>query len=283
MCGLVGKRPTMPDQLANEMHELNDSIIKLATDAKAVRNELQRNKKFRWIIGIGTVILAILLLITLIAFNRENNDRKNATKAGKLKDAQIQAVLNCVEDWSAKFTKRSDALSKSSTIRTNALDKVVRDVFKVPFSQAELAKDGKAYLIASDEYNAAVKNNPIPPAPTLGCKIPTAVPSTPKTVPTATHTITSTPTPIAIPTKFTQTVNVPGSAGKNGTTYITTTKTTPGQIATLTIIATATVTKTVTPPPRIITVPGITITISIPPLLRPRNFPITTPDSSGGG
>jgi len=51
----------MPDQLANEMHELNDSIIKLATDAKAVRNELQRNKKFRWIIGIGTVILAILL------------------------------------------------------------------------------------------------------------------------------------------------------------------------------------------------------------------------------
>lgn len=268
----------MPDQLAKEMHELNESIITLGVDAKAVRKELQRNKKFRWIIGIGTVILAILLFVTLVAFSRENNDRKNNAKAGRLKDAQIQAVLNCIEDWSAKFTKRSDALAKSSTIRTNALDKVVRDVFKVPFSQAELAKDGKAYLKASDEYNLTVKNNPIPPAPTLGCKIPTALPSTPTSVPTTTQIITTVPTPTGVPTKFTQTVNVPGTAGRTGTVYITTTKTAPGQIATLTITAVATATKTVTPPTRTITVPGITITISIPPILQPRNFPIVLPD-----
>lgn len=268
----------MPDQLAKEMHELNDSITKLASDAKAVRNELQRNKKFRWIVGIAIVILVILVIITLIAFGRENNDRKNAARAGKLKDAQIQAVLNCVEDWSGKFTKRSDTLAKSNATRSNALDKVVRDVFKVPFIQAELAKDGKAYLKASDEYNAALKNNPLPPAPTLGCKIPTKVPTAPilksNLVPTSTVTATSTTTPTLTnaPTRFTQTVNVPGGAGKTGTIYITTTKTVPGQIATLTI--TSTTTKTIIPPPRTITLPGITITVTIPPILQPRNYPL---------
>lgn len=73
----------------------------------------------------------------------------------------------CVANWADQFTNRTTTLSAASTVRSNALDKLVRSIATKDQGQESAAYN--AYLKASDEYNRELKANPPPTPPKLRC------------------------------------------------------------------------------------------------------------------
>lgn len=147
--------------------------------------------------------------------------------------AQLRALLDCIQRWATATTVRSAALTKAADARQQALDRLLRDAF-TGASPAKLRADGRAYIKASDAYDAVAKKHPVPQPPRLHCVLylqppapspsPRPAPTRIKTVPTTVHAAGATVTATVV-----RTVLLPG--------------------ATITETVVRTVTRTVTVPP----------------------------------
>lgn len=142
--------------------------------------------------------------------------------------AQLRALLDCIQKWATATTVRSAALTKAADARQQALDRLLRDAF-TRASRVRLLADGRAYIKASDAYDAVVKKHPVPQPPRLHCVLylpPPTPPPAPKRTPTPRGTPQSTVTVV-------HTVPLPGAT----------------VTAFVTVTVTRTVTRTVTVPP----------------------------------
>jgi hypothetical protein len=125
--------------------------------------------------------------------------------------AQLRALLDCIQKWAAATTDRTSALAEAANAKSDALDRLLRDAF-TGAAQARLAADGRAYIHASDAYNQALRQHPIPRPPQLHCVLylpPTPPPVKPEPSPTRPRRAAPTPTPASTVTVV-RAVPVPG-------------------------------------------------------------------------
>lgn len=106
-----------------------------------------------WLLVVSLVVSIAAVGLTVVLFS--------------IAAAQQKSDLKCVTDWANQSAARSDRILNLSTAKNVATD----DLFR-----AVAAKDAKAfdkalseYLAASNDYNNALKANPLPSSPQLQC------------------------------------------------------------------------------------------------------------------
>jgi hypothetical protein len=100
-------------------------------------------------------VLALLLvvMITLPAFIR------------------VETLIDCINDWSSESTARGNILREANNKKADALDAVMRAAISQPPDRDLLVLKLNEYVARSDEYNAALRDNPVPETPELRCDL----------------------------------------------------------------------------------------------------------------
>lgn len=114
------------------------------------------------LIGILTLVAAVLVVVTL--FTSVIAITKTSHQANR-----NQEFITCVSNWADETAKRTRVITRLNTLRTDALDAVVRDVASGINDRKKFAYDLNVYVSASDAYKIALKQHPIPKSPKLAC------------------------------------------------------------------------------------------------------------------
>jgi hypothetical protein len=80
---------------------------------------------------------------------------------------QQEALIECVQAWGDATVARTTLLSDLASVRSDALDRLVRTVAEQ--DEAKFAEALADYLVKSDEYRDALAQHPVPVAPGLRC------------------------------------------------------------------------------------------------------------------
>lgn len=84
-----------------------------------------------------------------------------------------RAVSSCISDWANATTSRNSILTELSSQRSHRLDLLVRDIALPARSRGEarrrFRRDLVKYIDASDNYNKALAEHPIPKPPSVRC------------------------------------------------------------------------------------------------------------------
>ena len=79
-------------------------------------------------------------------------------------------IIDCVTEWADASTGRSETLTQLNQNRTSSLDLLVR---AIAMSDRQLFRDRLTdYIEASDEYERALAQNPVPESPKIECNSP---------------------------------------------------------------------------------------------------------------
>lgn len=169
-------------------------------------SSIRRATRQSWILYALIVLLvmcATIAVTTAALFAKERADAKAATARADVNAQNIQSSLACISRWAAAYSQRTVLVEALSDRRINALDTLAQALAKPGATASSVEAAIKAYLSATSQYQAAVKNHPVPVAPTLSCTITPFGPSVPSPAPTVTVHATST-------VHATRTVSVPG-------------------------------------------------------------------------
>lgn len=114
---------------------------------------INRVSRVVWLYAASAVVSIVALVLTLVLYSNLSG--------------QQGSDIGCVTDWANATAARSDRILDLSVAKNKATDDLFRAVAK---------KDAKAfnqalseYLTASNDYDNAVRTNPLPPSPQLQC------------------------------------------------------------------------------------------------------------------
>jgi phosphoglycerol transferase MdoB-like AlkP superfamily enzyme len=116
------------------------------------------------LLAFGLVLLGFLIFTGVYTIEQSRQLSKQNT-----------TYITCVLNWANKTNHRSSELTDKANVRQVALDSLIRDVAEGqnPNKATDAAKrfrhDLKSYIKASDAYNKANREHPIPKSPKLAC------------------------------------------------------------------------------------------------------------------
>lgn len=167
------------------------------------------------------VIATLALVVCVVQFVEDLTNPPASESQQQQVIEQQKRELACIAKWTDAYTVRSNFLQRYAAPRNDAqarLDIAIVDgqsdatvsALRVQFTRAEVA------------YNAAIKANPLPPAPSFQCArqitqsrpVTPAPGRTPTPKPTPTPTATPSPTPSRTPGRGATTRRAPPGTGR---------------------------------------------------------------------
>lgn len=122
---------------------------------------IRHSEKQAWWLAAVICILTMTLAAVVALGVKEISDEHEQSD-------DLANSLLCIGAWANNYTIRAERIAKLDDDRSSALDALVRSIPTRSATQFEKAL--KVYLKASDAYDQAIKNNPIPQAPHFACK-----------------------------------------------------------------------------------------------------------------
>jgi hypothetical protein len=121
-------------------------------------------KLAKWLAGHHFLVMLIALVVVVVpGFIRVEGTANKLEET----DASQTRLIVCLNTWTEEVAARSNILADENQARTQALDRLIRSV---EISDRELFRQRLAeYIAASDAYDLAVNDNPVPPPPSLHC------------------------------------------------------------------------------------------------------------------
>lgn len=185
----------MPERLLDALAAARAEVAEARAETHELGDRLRAHRG--WVLLLALLVVAVLVLGGLFV----RAERSRAVQE-RLNADRVAAVVECVRSWARAFTERATVLTEAQRVRQQALDDLIRTVplrDPVRFNAAL-----RAFLVASDAYEATVKKYPVPAVPELTCEIlskPRPLPTVTRPVPGPTVTRTAIRTvPAPVPT-----------------------------------------------------------------------------------
>lgn len=120
---------------------------------------------YKWWAALAVVLILVAGVLALALSANYHANKALTRQASQAAAAKVQA--KCVSDWANAFAARAQRLTDATTPKNDKFDALVRTI---PLhSQSKFLAALKAYLAASDAYNAAIASHPLPAAPVFRC------------------------------------------------------------------------------------------------------------------
>lgn len=144
-------------QLIDEVHGLDVAVLQVAKNQKTAAeiHEVDKKRNRRALMALTISVLCTVLVVV----------------AGGMFMWRITIYAQCLSSWGAQLTARTSVVSDLAAVRQDTLDRLIRDVGRVPRDPALEATDYAAYIKASNDYDKGRADNPVPRSPQLACHI----------------------------------------------------------------------------------------------------------------